>query len=83
MDLRNITDNRKFWKTIKPLFSEKHFSNNKIILVDEGEIISDNQKVAETFNIYFANAVKNLDINRFNTFNFSYSITPVVLRVHC
>ena len=42
-------------------------------MVDEGEIISDNQKVAETFNIYFANAVKNLDINRFNTFNFSYA----------
>ena len=35
-----VTDNRKFWKTVKPLFSEKHFSNNKIILLKGEEIIS-------------------------------------------
>ena len=72
IDLKKITDNRKFWKTVKPLFSEKHFSNNKIILIEGDEIISDNQKIADTFNIYFANVVKSLDINSFNTYDFSY-----------
>ena len=25
-------DNKKFWKAVKPLFTEKHFINNKITL---------------------------------------------------
>ena len=73
IDIKNITDNRKFWKTIKPLFSEKHFSNNKIILVEGDEILSDNQEIAETFNIYFANVVKSLEIEGFKTHDFSYT----------
>ena len=72
VDIKNITDNRKFWKTIKPLFSEKHFSNNKIILVGD-EILSDNQEIAETFNIYFAYVVKSLEIEGFKTRDFSYT----------
>ena len=40
-----ILDNRKFWKTVKPLFSNKGNYGNKIQLV-ENEVIDDN-KVAE------------------------------------
>ena len=72
VDIKNITDNRKFWKTIKPLFSEKHFSNNKIILVGE-EILADNLLISETFNIYFAYVVKSLEIEGFKTRDFSYT----------
>ena len=32
LDINLITDNKKFWKTVKPLFSDKHFSSNKITL---------------------------------------------------
>ena len=59
---------------IKPLFSEKHFSNNKIILVEGDEILSDNQEIAEIFNIYFANVVKSLEIEGFKTYDFSYTL---------
>ena len=48
-----IIDNRKFWKTIKPLFSEKYISNMKITLLEGDEIISTDPKVAETFNHFF------------------------------
>ena len=37
LDLRFITDNKKFWKTVKPLFSEK--SANNIILIENENII--------------------------------------------
>ena len=42
-DIKFITDNRKFWKTVKPLFSDKHFSGNKITLIEGEEIIYNDQ----------------------------------------
>ena len=32
LDTKLVTDNKKLWKTVKPLSSDKHFSNNKITL---------------------------------------------------
>ena len=53
LDTKLVTDNKKFWKTVKPLFSENHFSNNKITLVEGDEIISTDKEVAEKFNSFF------------------------------
>ena len=36
LDVKLIVDNKKFWKAVKPIFSEKHFINYKITLI-EGE----------------------------------------------
>ena len=58
-----ITDNKKFWKTVKPFFSDKKTSNEGMGLFDNNDIISDDSKIAETFNIFFTNAVKNLNIS--------------------
>ena len=63
LDPSLITDNKMFWKTVKPFFSEKKISNNHITLFDNNEIISDDDVIAETFNDFFANAVKNLNIH--------------------
>ena len=46
LDIKNITDNKQFWKTIKPFF----------------KIISNDDKVAEEFSTFFENAVKSLNI---------------------
>ena len=53
LDLKNITDNIKFWDTMKPLFSDKGGVRDKIMLVEKNEIISDSIKVAEKFNNFF------------------------------
>ena len=71
LDTKSITDNRKFWKTVKPLFSDKHITNNKITLLEGEEIISDNFEIAETLNAFFTNVVENLDIQGFNTSDYS------------
>ena len=65
LDLKMITDNRKFWKCIKPLFSDKCNTYKKITLIDEGIIISKNSMVAETMNEHFSNAVPKLEIQGF------------------
>ena len=58
-----ISDNRKFWKTVKPLFSNKGNYGNKIKLVENEEIIDDDTKVAEELNNFFKTAVVSLDIH--------------------
>ena len=58
-----ISDNKKFWNTVKPFFSDKKVSNENITLVDNNKIISDDSIVVDTFNTYFSDAVKSLNIN--------------------
>ena len=40
MNLNNITDNKKFWKTVKPLFGDKGVAKDKIVLVEGDKIIT-------------------------------------------
>ena len=65
LDISIMSDNKKFWKYIKPLFSGKSKSKSKITLIKGDEIISEDQEVAETLNNYFIDAVQNLDIRKF------------------
>ena len=58
-----ISDNRKFWKTVKPLFSNKGNYGNKIKLGENEEIIHDETKVAEELNTFFKTVVVSLDIH--------------------
>ena len=62
LDTKNITDNKQFWKTIKPFLSEKSTTTSKIKLKDQDKIISNDGKVAEEFSKFFENAVKSLNI---------------------
>ena len=62
--MNNYTDNKKFWKTVKPLFSTCGGGSQKISLVKDGEIISDDQEVAEIFNQFFINSVNSLEITK-------------------
>ena len=63
LSIEEITDNKKFWKTIKPLLSEKGVcGSSKINLVVNEENLSDDKEIAETFDNYFNNAVKSLNL---------------------
>ena len=50
-----ISDNKKFWQTTSPLFSEKAFRKETIILKDCNRTITNNHEPAETFNTFFSN----------------------------
>ena len=56
-----MKDNRKFWKTVNPLFSEKSYSKESISLINKDGLITKNEDLAKTFNIFFSSIVKNLD----------------------
>ena len=64
LDVKSITDNRKFWKTVKPLFSEKVQTSSDITLLENGALISDDFQVAEIMNDYFVNITETLGISK-------------------
>ena len=66
----NVCDNKKFWKIVNPLFTEKTLSTDNITLIENDVIESDDQTVAEIFNKFFSNAVKNLNIDYYEHFSF-------------
>ena len=69
MNVKDIVDNKQFWRTVKPLFSDKTKSNEKITLVEDETITTQDEQNEELLNIFFSNAVKNLKIPRFSNTN--------------
>ena len=63
LDLNNICDNRIFWATVKPLFSNKIKSVENIVLSENGVLIKDEEEIANVFNNFFMNILPNLGIN--------------------
>ena len=64
---KDLTDNKQFWRTVKPLLSDKIKTPEKIALVQQretldtdgnidDEIVNDDVKIAEIFNRFFSNA---------------------------
>ena len=62
LHIKNVTDNKQFWKTVKPFLSDKNKVDDKITLVENSEIVTDNHKIADIFNEYFSMIVPNLNI---------------------
>ena len=65
MDLKVIADNKSFWQNVKPLFSGKSKLQTNITLIENENIVSEKEQVAELLNNYFIEAVKNLEIEEF------------------
>ena len=55
-----MSDNKKFWQLVKPLFSNKVKAKTNIKLVDNNELTDDEIEIAKLFNEYFVNIVKKL-----------------------
>ena len=64
LDVKFVNDNKKFWKTIQPLLNDKNAKANKIVLIENDEILSDSNVVAQTLNNHFVNITESLNIAR-------------------
>ena len=51
-----------FWKTISPYFVNNLKKASKITVGKKGNTLSENEKIAETFNKFFGNIIKNLKL---------------------
>ena len=57
LNIKNVCDNRTFWKTVKPSLSDKINKSGKIILREGDEYISSENDVSEIMNDFFVNIV--------------------------
>ena len=64
LNVNHITDNKNFWRVVKPNFSNKILGTNRVILRDGGKVISDTERVADTFNKFFVNIGNTLKIDK-------------------
>ena len=62
LDTKRVTDNKTFWRTIVPTFTNKNSKSDKIILNNEGKTVSDEKDLCRTFSTYFTNIVSDLQI---------------------
>ena len=59
-----IADNKNFWRVVKPNFSNKILGTNSVMLRDDGKIISDTEKIADTVNKLFVNIGNSFKIDK-------------------
>ena len=61
--LNPFLDLKPFWKSCKLYISNKHsFGESKIALNESREILTENMKIAKTFNSYFKSVTDSLEL---------------------
>ena len=64
LDLKKCSTSKNFWKSFKPMFSQKYAPAKKFMLVEGDEIIRDDKMLAEIMNNYFSNITYNVGLNQ-------------------
>ena len=67
LDEKSVTDKKVFWKTVKPFLSHKIISKEKITLIAENEIVSNDEDTAQVSNAFFSNIVGSRNIPEYVT----------------
>ena len=60
--INKVEDNKSFWKIVKPFLSNKTIPLEKITLIDDDELITNDQKVANTLNDFFSSIGTSLNL---------------------
>ena len=62
INVKTISHNKKFWKTIKPIFSNNGLNTNDMMLVENNEIVREEEIIAKIMNNYFTNITTHLKL---------------------
>ena len=83
LDTIVVTDNRIFWKTVKPFLSESITKHSNISLTEDEKIISGDNRIAKKFSEYFINIpILNIPSHGYNKCPDSLEQDPVLKIVH-
>ena len=69
LNMRNLSSNRKFLKTITLYFSNKGLNSNKFLLKEKGNLVSNKKQLATIMNSFFINITKGLELKENNEIN--------------
>ena len=62
LNVKDLNDNKQFWKKIKPFFLDKDLASSNIVLKEMGNGFTDNQKLANLSNTYFIILLKKITL---------------------
>ena len=62
MNIKDVTDSRKFWSTVKQFYSDTSKTVYNIILSDNDKMLKDEEKAAKALIYYFTNLTKKLKL---------------------
>ena len=64
LNIKDLTDDEKFYKTVKAFFSNKGLNSNKLMLREKDVTVDDEKPLATLINDYFVNVTADLDFKR-------------------
>ena len=67
LNVNDVTDNKTFWKYVKPNFNDKGSNYNKNTLVENDVIITIDRVISKIMNAFHVNATENLKIKPIKT----------------
>ena len=62
LNVKDVTVNKCYWKTIKLFFTDKTKNSNNITLNENYQTITEDEKICKTFNTYFTNVTKGVKL---------------------
>ena len=77
LHITNITDNKAFWKTIKPYFSNKGLNSSSLILSQKNKIVTNDQDIANIMNNYFTGITSHSNLKP-DQINHSENLTNII-----
>ena len=60
--MKDLNENERFWKKIKPFFWDKGWQINNIILKDKNRLVTDSAIIANAFYNYLINITNTLNL---------------------
>ena len=67
--MKHLNNTRKFWEIIKPFFFDKGMNFNKMMILEEDRLLSEEGSIAEVMNNYFVDVSKSLNLKEFSESN--------------
>ena len=67
--MRDLSNNQKFWKTIKPYFSNKGLNSNRLFLKEKGNLVSNEKQLANIMSNVCITITKDLELKEDNSSN--------------
>ena len=64
LNVKRATNNKQFWKTVKPCLTDKTLKGEGITLIEYEKVVSNERELVKIFNEYFSGIGPNLDIQR-------------------
>ena len=58
LNVKDVADNKLFWKNVKPYFSNKGSNSTKVALVEKDIIMTDEKQIATIMNEHFVSSLK-------------------------